>query len=202
MQAAPPSSAADGSSATARSSSKHLLARPPTRHYCPCRDTWDLSRCSPPAALAWTASRALWSADQVGWHLGPGPLLGSPAMWHACWADSRLAAGPHSPSHTPPAAQPKPVPLQARLRPHGHGSGARRRRGVLEAAIALMPPPNLPSATPPGANSHSSSTISSPPPLPGQARHAAHHGERVVVTMLIHIRHAPRIMHQLPSFHP
>ena len=29
-------------------------------------ERWDLSRCSPPAALAWSLSRALWAAKQVG----------------------------------------------------------------------------------------------------------------------------------------
>lgn len=28
-------------------------------------EVWDLSKCSPPAALAWTLTRMLWSAQQV-----------------------------------------------------------------------------------------------------------------------------------------
>ena len=30
------------------------------------KETWDLSKCSPPAAAAWNAARALWAAKQVG----------------------------------------------------------------------------------------------------------------------------------------
>ena len=38
---------------------------PVPRAPCPCSEAWDLSRCSLPAALAWNAARALWSAQQV-----------------------------------------------------------------------------------------------------------------------------------------
>lgn len=33
-------------------------------------ERWDLSRCSPPAAAAWQAARALWAAKQGGSELG------------------------------------------------------------------------------------------------------------------------------------
>lgn len=33
-------------------------------------ERWDLSRCSPPAAAAWSAARALWAAKQAGGDAG------------------------------------------------------------------------------------------------------------------------------------
>ncbi|GAB4818205.1 hypothetical protein N2152v2_005251 [Parachlorella kessleri] len=63
-------------------------------------DKWDLSRCSPPAALAWTVSRMLWSAQQASLDAkeGTGRVLSSLNSMDSEDADIQLQRSPTDPT--------------------------------------------------------------------------------------------------------